>query len=269
MGQRKSGRDVRATVWQGIDQGIRTAVKRGMKSQMASELVADEQLRKQQAKRTISVSKIASEFGTQGVACPRVEPARKGARTVAQQEYEQSQPIDAPPEEVFAWLSDVGNLPKYLPPVVDSSVEGPSAEDVPGQRIRTTLEYPGEEGRTFTAEGYLAVDEEERRMEWGAEAGRDYAGWLTVGNHGEGDSEVVVHLSFGERSVGPEIREQSPEGRDPLAEGVSATLESIRRQIEEGSGKVEVPPPPEGAEPQLDENPAVVDEESPPDAARD
>ena len=80
------------------------------------------------------------------------------------QEYEQSQAIDAPPEDVFAWLSDVDNLPSYLPPVVDSSVEGPSSEGVPGQTIRTTLEYPGGDG-TFTAEGYLAVDEGERRME--------------------------------------------------------------------------------------------------------
>jgi uncharacterized protein YndB with AHSA1/START domain len=191
----------------------------------------------------------------------------KGVKTVAQQEYEQSQTIDAPPEEVFAWLSEVGNLPKYLPPVVDSSVEGPPVEGVPGQRIRTTLEYPGEGGGTFDAEGYLAVDERERRMEWGAEEGRDYSGWLTVGNHGEGGSEVVVHLSFGERSAGPEIREQSPEGEDPLSEGVSATLESIRRQVEEGSGKVEVPTAPEGAEPQLDENPEVVDQDPPPDSS--
>ena len=178
------------------------------------------------------------------------------------QEYEQSQTIDAPPEEVFAWLSDVGNLPEYLPPVVASSAEGPSVESVPGQRIRATLEYPGEEGRTFDAEGYLAVDEIERRMEWGAEAGRDYSGWLTVANRGEGDSEVVVHLSFGERSVEPEMQEGAPEGRDPLAEGISATLESVRRQIEEGSGKVKTPPPLDGAKPHPEENPAVVDEDS-------
>lgn len=31
-------------------------------------------------------------------------------------EYQQTQTIDAPAGEVFAWLSDVGNLPKYLPP---------------------------------------------------------------------------------------------------------------------------------------------------------
>ena len=179
------------------------------------------------------------------------------------QEYEQSQAIEAPPEEVFAWLSDVDNLPDYLPPVVDASVEGPSAEGTPGQRIRTTLEYPGGEGGTFEAEGYLAVDERERRMEWGAEAGRDYSGWLAVANHGEGGSEVVVHLSFGERSVEPDIEDQTPEGEHPLAEGISATLESIRRQIEEGSGKVQTPPPPEDAEPSVEENPAVVDENPP------
>src|SRR5918997_2839931 len=170
------------------------------------------------------------------------------------EDYEQSQTIDAPPEEVFAWLADVDNLPRYLPPVVSSSAEGPSAEGMPGCRIRTTLEYPGGEG-TFDARGYLAVDEQERRMEWGAEAGRDYSGWLTVGNHGEGGSEVVVHLSFGERSVEPEMQEQAPEGRDPLAEGISATLESIRRQIEEGSGKVEAPPLPRGGGPPAGGNP--------------
>jgi hypothetical protein len=144
---------------------------------------------------------------------------------------------------------------------VDSFVVGPSAEGVPGQRIRTTLEYPGGGGGTFEAEGYLTVDERERRMEWGAEAGRDYSGWLTVANRGESASEVVVHLSFGERSARPEIQERATEGRDPLAEGISATLESIRRQIEEGSGKVKTPPPPEGAEPHPETNPAVIDED--------
>ena len=95
-------------------------------------------------------------------------------------QYEQSQTVETPPDEVFSWLSDVANLPKYLSPVTDACADGPSAEGVPGRLIRTTLEYPGEEGRTFDAEGYLAVDEGERRMEWGAEAGRDYSGWLTV-----------------------------------------------------------------------------------------
>ena len=178
-------------------------------------------------------------------------------------EYEQSQTIDAPPEQVFGWLSDVRNLPKYLPPVTDASIQGPSAEGSPGQRVRTTLQYPGGDG-SFDAEGYLAVDEGRRRMDWGAEAGRDYSGWLEVAADGQG-SLVTVHLSFGERSVEPGMREETPEGEDPLAEGISATLESIRRQLEEGSGKVQPPPPPD-ANPPTEENPAVVRDDPPADA---
>ena len=102
-------------------------------------------------------------------------------------------------------------------------------------------------------------------MEWGAEVERDYSGWLEVADGADGESQVTVHLNFGERSAEPGIRERTPEGRDPLAEGISATLESIRRQIEEGTAKVDPPPPPPGAEPPTDQNPAVVD---PPDASQ-
>lgn len=181
-------------------------------------------------------------------------------------EYQQTQAIGAPAEEVFAWLSDVNNLPKYLPPVVGASLQGPSSEGTPGQRIRTTLEYPGGDG-TFDAEGYFAVDEGRKRLDWGAEVERDYSGWLEVAESGGGNSEVTVHLSFGEISVEPDMQERAAEGSDPLAEGISATLESIRRQIEEGSGKVQPPPPPPGAEPPTGDNPAVV-EDNPPDASR-
>ena len=178
-------------------------------------------------------------------------------------EYEQTQSIGVPPEEAFAWLCEVGNLPSYLPPVTDASIEGPSDGDNPGQKVKTTLQYPGGDG-SFDAVGYLAVDEGARRMEWGAEAGRDYSGWLEVAEDA-GGSLVTVHLSFGERSVEPEMREQTPEGEDPLADGISATLESIRRQLEEGSGKVQPPPPPDD-NPPTEDNPAVVRDDPPSDA---
>jgi hypothetical protein len=94
----------------------------------------------------------------------------------------------------------------------------------------------------FESEGYFDVDVEARTMRWGAETDRDYSGWLTVAEAGESQSEVTVHLSFGQRSVEGEIQEDSAEDRNPLEESLGATLESIRRQIEEGSGKL--PPPP-------------------------
>ena len=54
-------------------------------------------------------------------------------------EYEQTQTIDALADEAFAWLSDVSNLPEYLPPVIDASIEGPAAGDNPGRRVRVKL----------------------------------------------------------------------------------------------------------------------------------
>ena len=173
-------------------------------------------------------------------------------------EYEQTQQVDAPAGAVFDWLADVSHLPEYLPPVVAASLEGPSEGDNPGQKLRTTLQHPDGDKQTFDAEGYVSVDEGARRMEWGAESGRDYSGYLTVADS-DGGSEVTVHLSLGERSAEADLP-SGQEGQNPVQEGIAATMESIRRQIEEGSGKVEPPPPPEGAEVSLEDNPAVVDE---------
>jgi hypothetical protein len=50
-----------------------------------------------------------------------------------------------------------------------------------------------------------------------------------------------------------------------LAEGISATLESIRRQVEEGSGKMDPSPTPLGTEPTIGENPIGVDVDLPDD----
>ena len=159
------------------------------------------------------------------------------------QEYEQSKVIAAPANEVFAWVSDVENLPEYLPPIKEAGIEGSAAAGSPGDRIKMLVEIPNR--GEFENEGYFDVDAEARTMRWGAETDRDYSGLLTVAEMGDGQSEVTVHLSFGPRSVEGEIQEDSSEDRNPLEESLEATLESIRRQIEEGSGKLP-PPSPEG-----------------------
>lgn len=174
-------------------------------------------------------------------------------------DYEQTQQVDAPAEEVFTWLADVSHLPDYLPPVTDASLLGPSEGDNPGQKLRTTLQHPEDKSRTFDSEGYLSVDQSARRMEWGAESGRDYTGWLTVADAGGGSSAVTVHLSLGPRSAEGDIPDEEG-AEDPLQEGIAATLESIRRQIEDGSGKLPTPTAPEGSKMSLEDNPAVVSE---------
>lgn len=157
------------------------------------------------------------------------------------QEYEQSQKIAAPANEVFAWVSDVENLPKYLPPIKDAGIDGSAEGGNPGEKVKMRVEIP--DRGEFESEGYFDVDA--RTMRWGAESDRDYSGRLEVSEAGDGQSEVTVHLSFGPRSVEGEIQDQSSDDRNPLEESLTATLESIRRQIEEGSGKLD-PPSPEG-----------------------
>jgi ribosome-associated toxin RatA of RatAB toxin-antitoxin module len=156
------------------------------------------------------------------------------------QEYEQSKAVAAPANEVFAWVSDVENLPKYLPPIKEAGIEGSAAEGSPGERVKLQVGIP--DRGEFESEGYFDVNVEARTMRWGAETDRDYSGRLTVAEAGEGQSEVTVHLSFGQRSVEGQIQEDSAEDRNPLEESLGATLESIRRQIEEGSGKLSPPP---------------------------
>ena len=99
------------------------------------------------------------------------------------QEYEQSKAVAAPANEVFAWVSDVENLPKYLPPIEEAGIEGLAAEGSPGERIKMLVEIP--DRGEFESEGYFDVDVEARTMRWGAETDRDYSGWLTVAEAGE------------------------------------------------------------------------------------
>ena len=89
-------------------------------------------------------------------------------------EYQQTELIDAPADEVFRWVSDVDNLPKYLPPIKDADIEGSSAEGTLGERVRLEGEIP--DRGEFESEGYFQVDAENLRMEWGAEVYRDYSG---------------------------------------------------------------------------------------------
>lgn len=151
------------------------------------------------------------------------------------QEYQQRQPIYRSANEVFAWLSRVENLPHYLPPVKEAWLEGPAAAGKPGQRVRMSVEIPGR--YETEGEGYFHADEEARRLQWGAELSRDYSGWLTVEESTPEECMVTAHLSFGPRSVEPEVQKETDTDRDPMQEGVARTLESIRRQLEEGSGK--------------------------------
>jgi hypothetical protein len=154
-------------------------------------------------------------------------PERSGEAKVA--EYERSRLIQASPEDVFAFVSDVRNLPTFIPTVEAAE---PEAKD----RIRIRGEI---HGHTFEDEGWFHVDEERRRLEWGADE-HDYSGSLTVGA-ANGGSEVVIHLSLAPfvTESGRPITGELSEEPDPIEEGLEAALDSLRNLMEGRGGKEE------------------------------
>ena len=145
-------------------------------------------------------------------------------------EFERSRLIQAAPEDVFAFVADVQNLPNYVATV--RSVEVPAAGRV---RVRGEAR-----GRRFADDGYLKIDPNRRRLEWGADEA-DYAGWLTVGPAVDGAARVVVRLSF--YGASDELREiqASADAERPIEDGLEAALDSLKNLIEGTGGKQ--PPP--------------------------
>ncbi len=148
-------------------------------------------------------------------------------------EFEQSITVAAPANSIFDFISDVRNVPQYLPTVKNAQPQA-------GERIRTQ----GQVGdREYDSDGNFRVHEQERRLEWGSDGENDYSGWLEVQSVGELRSQVKVHIHYSPR---PEILqrmvEHSPNHsfESVMDEGISRTLESIKRICEGLGGKEEI-----------------------------
>lgn len=105
-------------------------------------------------------------------------------------EYEASKVLDAPPEQVWAVVADVGRLAAWLPTMTVAEPAGTDQVHVEGEA----------HGHHYASEGFFRAEDDQRRVEWGSESRggemADYAGWLQVADSGAGGSEVTVHLSF-------------------------------------------------------------------------
>ena len=145
-------------------------------------------------------------------------------------EYERSRWVQASPDDVFAFVSDAGNLATFLPTV--DTVE-PQAED----RVQVSGEI---RGRSYEDDGWFRVNEARRRLEWGADE-HDYSGWLTVSGD-EGGSQVVAHLSIPPHvtASGRPISGELPVAPDPIEQSLEAALDSLRNLME-GRGGTEEP----------------------------
>lgn len=141
--------------------------------------------------------------------------------------YEESRSIHASAEQVFAFVSDVRNLPRYLPTTTWAEPQGE-------ERVRLAGEV---EGKAYEDDGYLRADERAMRMEWGADE-HHYKGEMEVRPAGTNMADVTVRLMFRER---PQDGRASggPSDAD-IREGLRKALESIENQVTGTGGKEEV-----------------------------
>jgi hypothetical protein len=144
-------------------------------------------------------------------------------------EYERSRLVHASPDDVFAFVANAGNLATFLPTV--DAVEPQAAG-----RVHVRGETRGD---AYEDDGWFRVDENRRRLEWGADE-HDYSGWLTVSGE-DGGSQVVAHLSLPPHvtSSGRPITGEPGDGGDPIEQSLEAALDSLRNLMEGRGGKEE------------------------------
>ena len=92
--------------------------------------------------------------------------------------------VQAPAQQVFDYLSDVGNLPEYMAMMT-------SARRGDGDAVHTTASLP--DGSEVEGEAWFRTDADARRVEWGAQGPHDYRGELEVTGDG-GTSQVTMRL---------------------------------------------------------------------------
>ena len=120
-------------------------------------------------------------------------------------QHEHTEHVAAPPDALYAAISKVSNLPRFVPQITAATSSG-------GDRIEVDARY---EGREQHGEASFKADDREHRIEWGTPSG--YHGWMKVDPDGEG-SRLTLFL---------ETRHGSERDHD-----VAATLDAIRMLVE-------------------------------------
>ncbi|WP_027482488.1 SRPBCC family protein [Deinococcus pimensis] len=148
-------------------------------------------------------------------------------------EFENTKRIQAPVDDVYAWVSDVRNLPKYLPTTREAHMAS-------GEKVHVEGEAHGHQ---YASDGFFRRDDAGRRMEWSSDGDFRYAGWLQVKPVSNEETDVTVHLTFDPTPQESANRPMPGQGPDQhqINEGIVKALDSIKNQIEGHGGKEEPP----------------------------
>ena len=140
-------------------------------------------------------------------------------------EYTDRIDVSASPDAVFQFVSDINNLPKYLPTVHH-------AHPQTGERV----EVEGEaNGHAYASDGWFKTDAASKTMTWGSDGENDYSGRMQISGAG-GKATVECSLKFDPK---PAVRQSMDDHQGgpsaAMTDGLRASLQSIK-QICEGTG---------------------------------
>jgi carbon monoxide dehydrogenase subunit G len=119
--------------------------------------------------------------------------------------HEHTEHVAAAPDAVYAAISDVSNLPRFVPQMTGARSAGDGLVEVDARY----------EGREQHGEATFATDRGQRRIEWSAPSG--YRGWMKVDADG-GGSRLTLFL---------ETRHSDESDHD-----IASTLDAIRMLVE-------------------------------------
>ena len=120
-------------------------------------------------------------------------------------QHEHTEHISAPPAAVYAAISDVTNLPRYVPQMT-------AARSAGVDRVEVDARYHGHDKH---GEASFHADDARRRIEWDSPSG--YRGWMEVAPDGDG-SRLTLFLNTVHGSESDH--------------DVAATLDAIRMLVE-------------------------------------
>ena len=140
-------------------------------------------------------------------------------------EYTDRIEVSASPEAVFRFVSDINNLPQYLPTVHHAKPQA-------GERVAVEGEA---NGHSYASDGWFKTDAATKTMSWGSDGENDYSGKMTVSGSGNA-ATVECALRFTPKAeVKASMDEHQGGPSAAMTDGLQASLLSIK-QICEGSG---------------------------------
>jgi len=131
--------------------------------------------------------------------------------------------IDAPADEVFSFVTEAANMPKFLPTLDEAVAIGDN-------KIRMKGEVDGHKYDTI---GWFQVHEFNRTMLWGAEGMNNYSGDLEVLDQ-HGSCVLVINLKFEAMNDLPEEARSKLKAHEPeIQKGLEQSAQNVKSICEE------------------------------------